>query len=69
MCLGQCPILSLSEARDKALELKKLAVSGRGPRSVSETIKSLTLDECVAFPWIEFNPSPSANNLILLIGY
>jgi len=47
MCLGQYPILSLSEARDKVLEFKKLSVSGRDPRSVNEIIKSLTLDQCI----------------------
>jgi len=47
MCLGQYPIVSLSDARQKVVELKKLSLTGRDPRSVNETIKSLNLDQCI----------------------
>jgi integrase len=47
MCLGQYPIVLLSDAREKVLELKKLSLTGRDPRSANEVTKSLTLDQCI----------------------
>jgi integrase len=47
MCIGQYPILSLSDARDKVLALRKISVTGKDPRVVTETIKSLSLDQCI----------------------
>ncbi|MGK0234197.1 MAG: integrase [Psychroserpens sp.] len=47
MCLGNYPVLSLAEAREKTLELQKILASGEDPRITKEKIKSLTLDECI----------------------
>lgn len=47
MCLGQYPIVLLSDAREKVLELKKLSITGRDPRSANEATKSLTLEQCI----------------------
>lgn len=47
MFIGEYPLISLSEAREKTIELKKLSVSGRDPRSLHEKVKSFTLDECI----------------------
>jgi hypothetical protein len=47
MFLGEYPLVGLGEAREKAVELKKLSVGGKDPRSLHEKVKSLTLNECI----------------------
>jgi integrase len=47
MFIGEYPLLNLSDAREKSLELKKFSLSGKDPRSTSETVDSLNLDQCI----------------------
>tara|TARA_R110001592_G_scaffold361501_1_gene672306 strand:+ start:289 stop:1482 length:1194 start_codon:yes stop_codon:yes gene_type:complete len=47
MCLGNYPIISLLEAREKILELQKLLALGEDPRITKDKVKSLTLDDCI----------------------
>lgn len=52
MCLGKYPTLSLSDAREKVLSLKKTLAEGKDPRCISGSDSSLTLNDCIQ-EWIE----------------
>lgn len=47
MSLGSYPELSLSEAREKVLEIKKDILNNKDPRSSRKQKAGLTLDECI----------------------
>lgn len=48
LCLGQYPLVMLTDAREQVTALKKDIVNGKDPRAISEGKTSLSLDECIA---------------------